>query len=262
MASSDPVHPSALVSPNARLGDGVTIGPFAIVAGGAVLGDGCSVGAHAQILGPSRIGPENQIGAGAIIGGDPQDLSFHPSTESTVVLGRGNRIREYVTIHRGSKPGSATVIGERNFLMAASHVGHDTVIGDDCVIANNAMLAGHVVIGDRVFVGGGSAIHQFIRLGDLCITQGNSAMSRDVPPFCIAAQLNRLVGLNVVGLRRAGYDATTRADIKRAFDLVFRGQQNLTQALNSAATLDWAGPAASFLDFLGKTAKKGVCFPR
>jgi len=255
-------HPTALVSPDARLGEGVTVGPYAIIEAGAVLGPRCTVGAHAQILAAARLGPDNRIGAGSIIGGDPQDLAFDPATDSTAVLGAGNILREYVTVHRGSRPGSATSIGDRNFLMAASHVGHDTRIGHDTVIANNTMLAGHVSVGDRAFVGGGSAIHQFIRLGDLCITQGNSAMSRDVPPFCVAAQLNRLVGLNVVGLRRAGHDAATRADIKRAYDLVFRSRQHLGQALASAAALSWSPPAAFFLDFIGKKAKKGVCFPK
>ncbi len=256
------IHPSAIVSDDAQLGESVSVGPLAIIEAGAILGDRCTVGPHAQILAPSRIGPDNRIGAGAIIGGDPQDLSFDPLTDSTVVMGEGNTIREYVTIHRSSRPGGATTLGNGNFLMAVSHVGHDTHVGDDCVIANNAMLAGHVTIGNRVFVGGGSAIHQFIRLGDLCITQGNSAMSRDVPPFCVAAQLNRLVGLNVIGLRRAGFDDPTRADIKRAYDLVYRSNRNLSQALESAASLSWTSPAAAFLEFLGKKAKKGVCFPK
>lgn len=262
MSPAPTIHPTALVSPGAQLGPSVTVGPYAIIEAGAILGEACSVGGHAHVLAPSRIGRNNRIGPGAIIGGDPQDQSFDPDTDSTVVIGEGNTIREYVTIHRATRPGSATVVGDRNFLMAASHVGHDTQIGNDCVIANNSMLAGHVTVGNRAFVGGGSAIHQFIRLGDLCITQGNSAMSRDVPPYCVAAQLNRLAGINVIGLRRAGFDDSTRADIKRAYDHVFRSRENFSKALESAATLSWTDAATFFLDFLGKKAKKGVCFPK
>lgn len=206
-----------------------------------------------------RLGAGTKVGRGALVGGDPQDLSFDPATESGVEIGEGNTIREYCTIHRGSKPGGVTRTGDRCFLMVGAHLGHDVALGDDVIVANNVLLAGHVRIGDRSFLGGGSVVHQHVRIGRGAMLQGGSAISKDVPPFCVAALLNVISGLNVVGLRRAGCDAAERAEIKAAFKLVYASGLNTTQALEQARELQWGEAAAHFLEFVAGAKKRGIC---
>ena len=205
------------------------------------------------------MGRENLIGYGAIIGGDPQDFAFQPSVKSTVQIGDGNKIREYCTIHRGTAESSATVIGSGCFLMAGTHVAHNCHIADHVVIANNALLAGHVTVGERAFIGGGSAFHQYVRVGRLAMCQGLTACSKDLPPFTIASGLNGVAGLNVVGLRRAGYGAEQRAEIKAAFALLYRRGLNTTQALAAARERPWGEGAQAFWDFVAGAKKRGLC---
>ena len=162
-----PIHPTAIVSDDARLADEVDVGPFSVIEGPVELAAGVKVDGHVLLRGRVRVGERCTIGWGAAIGGPPQDTGFDPATDSGVELGADNTIREYVTIHRGSKPGSTTRIGERNFLMAGCHLGHDVTLGSDAAIANNVLLAGHVRLGDRCFLGGGAAFHQFVHVGSL-----------------------------------------------------------------------------------------------
>ena len=207
------------------------------------------------------MGEENEIGYGAIIGSEPQDLSFDSNTPSRVLIGRRNRIREYVTIHRGSVAGSATIVGDDCFIMVGAHLGHNVRVGNEAIIANNVLLGGYVEAGDRVFLGGGSVFHQNVRIGRLSITQGGSAMSKDVPPYVMAAQLNELVGLNSVGLRRAGFTSAERAEIKAAFDLLFRSGLNVSQAVSAAAERSWGDYGRSFWEFVSAPAKRGLIAP-
>lgn len=254
------IHPTALIDPRAELDPSVTVGPYAIIEGPVKLAAGVTVGAHAQILGDTTVGPGSSIGRAAIIGGDPQDLSFDPATPSKVIIGASNTIREQVTIHRGSKPGSATRLGDHNFIMATAHLAHDVQAGDRNVIANAALLAGHVHLGSNSFLGGGSVYHQFIRVGDYCIVQGNGSISKDIPHFCAAHLYNCLTGLNVIGLRRAGFNSADRAAIKSAFNLIFRTGRNMTQALAEADRREWPEQCRKFLDFFRTPSRKGICF--
>lgn len=236
----------------------VTVGPFAVIEGPAVIGEGSSIAAHAIIGGHVVIGRNNAVGYGAIIGGDPQDFAFKPEVQSRVVIGDGNKIREYATIHRGTAPGTDTVVGNECFLMAGAHLAHNVHLGDHVILANNVLLGGHVQIADRVFVGGGCVFHQFIRVGSYAICQGASAFSKDIPPFVIAAERNGVAGLNVVGLRRAGFNAEQRAEIKRAFDLLYRSGHNTTQAIAAAQAQPWE-VATVFWNFIAAAKKKGLC---
>ena len=256
------IHPSAIVSNDADLDSDVEVGPHVIIEGTAKIGTGCRILAHAQIVGDVELGPETTIGRGSVIGEDPQDVSFDSSASSGVRIGNGNVIREHCTIHRGSKEGAMTRIGDSNFLMAGTHLGHDVIMGARNVIANNCLLGGHVEVGNGAFLGGGAVFHQFVRLGDGCLVQGNSAISKDIPPFCIAARLNELHGLNVIGLRRLGADSNSRAELKRAYHLVFNGQMPFGAANDAIRSSDWGEMAVRFFAFLRNESKKGVCFPK
>jgi len=253
------IHPTALIDPGARIGAGVEIGPFSVAGPQAVIGEKTIVQSHVVIEGEVGIGTGNFIGHGAIIGAPPQDVSFSPERKTKVEIGNDNVIREYCTIHRGSPEGSATKIGDRNFLMAGAHIGHNCLIGNNVVIANNCLLAGHVRVDDGAFLGGGSTFHQHMHVGRLVMVQGSSAFGKDLPPFVIAAERNFVFGVNVIGLKRAGFSATDRDEIKAAFKTIYLSGLNISQALEKAGTMKFGAPAREFLDFVTNARKRGIC---
>lgn len=253
------IHPTATIDPAARLGEEVEVGPYAVIGGEVEIGARTVVQSHAVIEGAVRLGMDNRIGQGAIIGGFPQDLSFKAGTRSAVEIGDGNVIREHVTIHRGTAEGSVTRLGNNNFFMAGAHLGHNCEIGNNVIIANNCLLGGYVTVDDGAFLGGGCVFHQFMRVGRLVITQGISGFGKDIPPFCAAAGVNKVVGLNVVGLRRAGFDAADRAEIKAAFHLLYESGLNVSQALAQAGEKTWREPAQKFFDFVAAAKRRGIC---
>jgi UDP-N-acetylglucosamine acyltransferase len=257
--SSAKIHPTAIVDPGAQIGAGVEIGPFSMIGPQATIGEKTIMQSHAVIEGEVGIGTGNFIGHGAIIGAPPQDVSFSPERKTRVEIGNDNIIREYCTIHRGSADGSATKIGDKNFLMAAAHVGHNCLIGNNVVIANNCLLAGHVRVDDGAFLGGGSTFHQHMHIGRLVMVQGSSAFGKDLPPFVIAAERNFVFGLNVVGLRRAGFSQKDRDEIKAAFKLIYQSGLNISQALEKAATMKFGAPAREFLDFVANAKTRSIC---
>jgi len=255
------VHPSAVVHPSARLGPGTRVGPHAVIGEGVVLGEECEVGPGAHLVKWVEAGARNRFHSGAIIGDAPQDLR-HDGSPSCVRIGSGNVFREHVTVHRGAKPGGATVLGDGNFLMAGSHLGHDCVLGSNVIVANGALLAGHVQVGDRAFISGNCLVHQFCRVGRLALMQGGSAISKDLPPFCIGRGDNGVCGLNVVGLRRAGIDAAPRLALRRAYHVLFRSGLRLADALamlesvfaQDALVMEWV----TFV----RSGKRGLCRDR
>jgi len=253
------IHPTTIVDLGAQIGADVEIGPFSIVGPRAAIGEKTIVQSHVVIEGEVAIGTGNFIGHGAIIGAPPQDVSFSPERRTRVEIGNENIIREYCTIHRGSAEGSATKIGDKNFLMAGAHIGHNSLIGNNVIIANNCLLAGHVRVDDCAFLGGGSTFHQFMHVGRLVMVQGSSAFGKDIPPFVIAAERNSVFGLNILGLRRAGFRAKDREEIKVAFKLLYLGGLNISQALEKAETMKFAAPAREFLEFIANAKKRGIC---
>lgn len=252
------IHASALVDPSATLASGVEVGPGAIIEAGALIGEGCRIQARAVITGHVRMGKNNLVGYGAIIGSDPQDFAFKGETPSEVVIGDDNTFREYVTIHRGTKEGSVTSVGNRNFLMVGAHMGHNSTVGNNVIIANNCLLAGYVEVQDGAVLGGGSVFHQFIRVGKLCMVRGGERFNKDVPPFVSAYGTSLVSGINAVGLKRAGFSAGTRMEIKRAFKLVYRSGFNITQAIEESKKQSWCPEAQFFLDFIATAKKRGV----
>jgi UDP-N-acetylglucosamine acyltransferase len=260
MNAADPlIHPTALIHPEARLGKGVRVGPYVVIEGPAQIGDGCVIQAHAVITRWVRIGSNNTIGYGAIIGADPQDYAFNPETESWVIIGDNNRIREQVTIHRGTGDKAETRIGNQCFLMAGMHVGHNSAIADRVVIANNVLLGGHVHVDTGVFIGGSAVFHQFVHIGRQAIIQGNASMSKNVPPFLIGTGLNQVAGINVVGLRRSGMTPEQRQEVKDAFKLIYKSGLNTSQALAAAKERQWGAEGKAFFEFIAGSGKRGIC---
>jgi UDP-N-acetylglucosamine acyltransferase len=249
------IHPTAIVDGAAQIGTDVEIGPYSLIGAGAEIGDKCIIQAHAVIEGSVKMGAGNFVGYGAIIGATPQDLGFNVETKSSVEIGTGNTIREYCTIHRGSTEGSATVIGDNNFLMVGNHLGHDCRLGNGVVMANDCLLAGYVRIDDRAFIGGGSRFHQGIRMGRLVMAEGR--FTQNLPPFLGAAK-NEVYGMNIIGMRRAGFSASERDEVKRAFKLLYRSGLNTKQALEKAAETDFGPVGREFFEFVANAGKRGI----
>jgi UDP-N-acetylglucosamine acyltransferase len=253
------IHPTALIDRGVRIGTDVEIGPFSAIGPEVVIGDKTIVQSHVVIEGEVVVGTGNFIGHGAVIGAPPQDLSFSPERKTRVEIGNENVIREYCTIHRGSAARSTTKIGDKNFLMAGAHLGHNCAIGNNVIIANSCLLGGYVRVDDGAFLGGGGVFHQHMRIGRLALTQGASGFSKDIPPFLIAAEINYVFGVNVIGLRRAGFSARDRDEIKAAFKLLYTSGLNISQALEKAATMEFGAPAREFFAFVAAAGKRGIC---
>lgn len=253
------IHPTAIIHPDARLGAGVRVGPYAVIEGAAEIGDGCVIQSHAVVTGWVRMGVNNIIGYGAIVGADPQDYAFNPETQSWVILGDNNRIREYATLHRGTGENAETRVGNNCFLMTGVHVGHNSQIADRVVIANNVLLGGHVHVDSGVFIGGGAVFHQFVHVGRQAIIRGNSAMSKNVPPFLIGAETNCVAGINVIGLRRSGLTSAQRQEVKDAFKLLYKSGLNTSQALAAAKERSWGPEGTAFFEFIASAGKRGIC---
>ena len=252
------IHPTAIVCRAGSTGRRCRGGAHAIIGENVKLDAGCVVQAHAVLEGRATLGAGNFVGYGAIIGATPQDFAFRETVTSEVRIGDGNTFREYVTIHRGTKEGSATIVGNECYLMVGSHLGHNVKLGDKVVIANNCLLAGYVEIGDGAVLGGGTVFHQFLRVGPLAMVRGGTRFGKDIPPYVSADGENLLSGINAVGLRRAGFSPEVRMEIKRAFKLVYWSGINVSQALERAKELIWSSEAKVFFDFIG-SSKRGVC---
>jgi UDP-N-acetylglucosamine acyltransferase len=244
------IHPTAIISETAVLGAGAVVGPYSVIEDGVVLGEGCNIAAHAILRRGVVLGDSVTVDSFAVIGGDPQSLTFDPATKSGVVIGNNVVIREGCTIHRGSSDDADTVLGDGCFLMAQAHVAHDCKLGKEVVLANNVMLAGHVTVGDQVFIGGGAGIHQFCRIGTYAMIAGNASIAADVPPYVMAAERNTAHGLNMVGLRRGGFERPDLADLKKCYRAVYFGGGNLKKKAAEAVREHEFGTTATGARFL------------
>jgi UDP-N-acetylglucosamine acyltransferase len=251
------IHQTAIIHPQAKLDATVRVGPYAVIDAGVELGAHCVVGPHAYLTGIAKIGSHNQFHAGCVIGDAPQDLKYEDSP-TRVRIGDHNVFREHVTVHRATKTDGETIIGSHNFLMANCHVGHNSQLGDHIIIANGALLGGHVTVQDRAFISGNCLVHQFTRVGTLAIMQGGSAVSKDLPPFTIARGNNGICGLNAVGLRRTGFTAEQRLELRRLYHTLFRSRKNLRTAIAEAQKNFSSATAKVLLDFVAG-ARRGLC---
>jgi len=252
------IHPTAIIDPRAEIHPEAEIGPYVVVEGPVKIGRGTRVMAHGYLCGWTEIGEENEIHPGAVLGAAPQDLVYR-GEESYLRIGHHNIFREHVQLHRGTAPRSSTVIGNHNFLMANSHVGHNCRLGDHVVLANGALLGGYVEVGERAFISGNCVVHQFVRVGELSLMRGLSATSRDVPPYAIIDWQHTVRGVNVVGLKRAGFDERRIREIKEAFRTLFLKGRNLSLALQEIEDKKGLSPDVTTLVEFIKSSRRGVC---
>lgn len=230
------IHPTAIVDETSEVGENVTIGPYSIVRKNAVIENGVEIHAHA-VIGEGVILRQNcQVFHGAVVGEVPQDLKFE-GEETVTEIGENTVIREYATIHRGTKDRMKTVIGHDCLIMAYVHVAHDCLIGNNVILANAVNLAGHVTIENNATLGGLVPVHQFVRIGQYCFIGGGYRVSKDVPPYILASnEPLSYCGLNSVGLRRKGFSQESRELMKKAYRLIFRSELNRSQALKEIKT--------------------------
>jgi UDP-N-acetylglucosamine acyltransferase len=224
------IHPTAVISPGVELGEDVEVGALAVIDGKIQIGAACVIRPGAYLYGRIAMGRGNVVYSGAVLGEQPQHLKYKGEPTS-LEIGDFNTFREHVTVHRGTTHSMKTVVGSHNFLMAGCHVAHDCVIGDRCILTNGCLIAGHCVIENNVIISGNSAVHQFCRVGRLALLSGLSASTKDIPPFVIQQGIDCVSGVNLIGLRRAGFTTTQLAAVKEAFRILYRDGLVLPAAL-------------------------------
>ena len=252
------VHSSAVVSPRARLAEGVRVEPYAVIGDDVELGRGTSVGPHAQLEGPAVLGENNRIFAHAVLGFEPQDLKYH-GERTTLVIGSGNVFREFSTVHRGTVTGRGeTIVGDDNYFMAYSHVAHDSRIGSGTVFANCASLAGHVDVGDRAVLNAFAAVHQFARIGRYAFVGAFAQCRQDILPFCKTDGVDaRTYGINTIGLKRQGFPDAEIEALQKAYRLLVKSKLNTSQALERIqAELSGSAAVGELVTFI-QESKRG-----
>jgi UDP-N-acetylglucosamine acyltransferase len=255
------IHPTAIIEDGAIIGKNVTIGAYSCISAKATIGDDTTIASHVVIDGKTTIGKNNQIFSHAVVGSIPQDLKFD-GEDVELIIGDNNKIREFTLINPGTKGGGGiTRIGSGNLLMGYVHLGHDVIMGDGCILANGATLAGHVELGNRVVIGGLTPIHQFVHIGDFAMIAGASALSQDIPPFCLA-EGNRatLRGLNLTGLRRH-ISRDEINELKAAYKKLFEQGQPLQEVANELLDSSDFDRVKELCEFV-ITSKRGIPFNR
>jgi UDP-N-acetylglucosamine acyltransferase len=251
------IHPTALVSPEAILAEDVVVGPFCIVEGRVRVGAGSILHARSHLIGPLTLGEGNEVFSNTIIGEKPQHFMYK-NEPTSVEIGDNNVFRENVTIHRGTTGSWTTKIGSGNYFMAGAHVAHDCRIGNKCILANNSLVGGHVEFGDNVYISGNAAVHQFCRLGRLSFLSGTSGTTKDIPPFIIQQNINHVVGVNIIGMRRAGLNSAQINAIRRVYHIMFLQHLSTPNALTEVeAELGHIDVVQEFLRFV-RESKRGI----
>ena len=249
------IHPTAIISPGAQLGNNVEVGPYAIIEDHVAIGDGCFIDAHVKIARYTTMGPRCRVYYGALVGEEPQDRRRQDGIVSYTEIGADTNIREYVTIHRSPFDGQKTVIGDDVLLMAFVHVAHDVRIGHHVTIANQTALTGHVEIGDGAILSGYIKIHQFCRIGQLALIGANNVLVQDVPPYCLMEKNGYIVGPNTIGLRRAGFTNEQRAAIRHAVKVFFFNGLNARNAVTEIMAGEVTPEVDNFVKFVTSTQR-------
>lgn len=249
------IHSSAVVDPKAEIAEDVEIGPCVVIEGPVRIGPRTRLVAFVHVSGHTEIGSDNVIHPFAVVGHEPQHMGYD-GEPTRLVIGDRNIIREHAEIHRGTVQGTGvTIVGNDNLVMGHAHIGHDCQIGNHVTLVNGALLGGHVEVHDRAFVSGNVVVHQFARIGRLAIVQGLGGVGKDVLPFAMASGLDTIVSTNVVGLKRAGYDAVARERIRNVFRLFFR--LPLREAVDEALRLDGSDEVREIVAFIEGT-RRGI----
>jgi UDP-N-acetylglucosamine acyltransferase len=256
--TSPRIHPTAIIDPEAELAPDVRVGAFVIIEGKVQVGPGCVIGPRSHLIGPLTMGAQNQVFDNVILGGRPQHLKYNDEPTS-VEIGDRNTFRENVTVHRGTTHSWQTRIGSDNFFMTSSHVAHDCQIGNHCLLVNNALLGGHCILNDHAYVSGNSGVHQFCRVGRFAFIGGLSCATKDLPPFLLLRGFNDVHGINVVGLRRAGFTSQQIGALRRLYHILFLHQLSLPNALAQAEReLGEIDVIQEFISFV-RQSKRGIC---
>lgn len=251
------IHPTAFVHPAAQLAEGVEVGPQAYIDADAVIGRGSRILHGAHIGRWTTLGADNIVYPGAVIGHDPQDIGYR-GEEAHTVIGDGNVMREGFTVHRGNREGTSTLIGNNNYFMVNSHIGHNCIVGNHVILVNGALLAGHVEVGDRAIVSGNCQVHQFVRIGSFAMMRGGSSAVKDIPPFCINDEMSWIRAINTVGLKRNGFDARRIRAIREAFKVIFRTGMGLEKALGKVENeLEVTDDVRRMIEFI-RSSKRGI----
>ena len=250
------IHPTAIIHPSAKIDPSTVVGPYAVIGEDVQIGKNNHIGPFC-VIENTTMGDNNELIASCFVGVKPQDLSYK-GEHTRVVMGNGNKIRECVTIHRSTFVDKPTTLGDNNLLMANSHIAHDVHMGNNCIIANSTGIAGHVIVEDRVVMSGMVGVHQFSRIGTMAMLSGGAMIPLDVPPYCIAqGERARLVGLNIVGMRRSGMERSTMLEIKRAFKLLFRSGNRLEESLAQLENAPHCKEVQHLIDFC-RASERGV----
>jgi len=259
-----PIDPSAIIAPTARvhpesiIGPGVRIGEFCIIESDVAIGPGCVLEPYVYVKRWTTLGERNEISAGTVLGTDPLDKGFG-GTRSYLRIGNDNKIREHFTISRGTAPETTTEIGDGNYIMTSGHIAHNCRIGNRTVIASCALLAGYVEAEDEAFISGGVVVHQFSKIGRLAMIGGNTRINSDVPPFFLCAGYNvQAKGLNLVGLKRAGYKASEVSILKKAYQILYRSGLKLQDALTRIES-EIPTPETLHLTAFIRRSERGIC---
>lgn len=253
-----PIHPTAVVGSKVEVDPTATIGAYAIVEGEVQIGPNTVIYPQAYISGWVQIGAGCQVHPGAVLGHVPQDFHFDGS-RSFLRIGDGTIIREHASIHRGTQPDSETIVGRNCFIMGYSHIGHNCVVGDNVKIANMTALSGHTTVGEGAFVSGYCLIHQFVRIGQYAMIGGGTRVTMDVPPFFMCLHENECVGINVVGLRRAGFSKQEIAEVREAYRLLYRSGKTFRAAASDLAKTVQTPAGKALAEFVTVQTKRGIC---
>ncbi|MDE6431907.1 MAG: acyl-ACP--UDP-N-acetylglucosamine O-acyltransferase [Opitutales bacterium] len=254
------IHETAIIEKGAQIGTNVSIGAYAIIEGNTTIGDNTIVASHAIIHKNTEIAQDCIIDNFAVIGGDPQDISFNRDNVSGVKIGAGTIIREHVTIHRASVKNTSTIVGNNCYIMACAHIGHDCLVKDHVILANCALLGGFVQIDNHCFIGGGASVHQHVHIGEYTILGGYSATSLDLPPYTMAAGPSSVIGLNLVGLKRANWSSAQIAELKKCLALIYNTSgkySEVAQQILESNDLKFS-ESKNFLNFFISNGEHGI----
>jgi len=251
------IHSTAIVDRRAEVHPTASIGPHVVIDGPVIIGADCRIDPFAVVMGATTIGTGCRIHSHAVLGDLPQDRAFDGG-ESFVRIGNDCVIREGATVHRGTAEGSATVVGHRCLLMTNSHVGHNCVLGDDVTLVSGALLGGHVETGNRVVISGNAAVHQFVRIGELAMVSGLGKITQDIPPFCMTDRDGAIVGINLVGLIRAGVSRAERKEIKHAYRQIYRAGLSHAAAVKMLTATIRTPAGHRLLEFLASVSTRGI----